>query len=101
MLYIANPNTARFALRSPLRVKSRLTFLIYLNDDFEGGETTFFLPNKKSSSNGLTSYKVRPMKGSVLVFPQGNEASLLHEGTATTKGTKWVVRTDVLYGGFK
>lgn len=83
------------------RVKSRLTFLMYLNDNFEGGETTFFLPNTKSSSNGLSSYKVRPRMGSVLVFPQGNEASLLHEGTATTKGTKWVVRTDVLYSGFK
>ena len=78
-------------------VKSRLTFLMYLNDDFEGGETTFFLPKK---DGGLGGWKVQPKIGSVLVFPQGNEASLLHEGTKVTNGTKWVVRTDVLYGGF-
>ena len=27
-------------------VVSKLTFLIYLNDDFEGGHTTFFINNK-------------------------------------------------------
>eukprot|EP00519_Triparma_laevis_P007041 CAMPEP_0182496834 /NCGR_PEP_ID=MMETSP1321-20130603/5412_1 /TAXON_ID=91990 /ORGANISM="Bolidomonas sp., Strain RCC1657" /LENGTH=169 /DNA_ID=CAMNT_0024700537 /DNA_START=109 /DNA_END=615 /DNA_ORIENTATION=+ len=62
-------------------VKSRLTFLMYLNDDFEGGETTFFLPKK---DGGLGGWKVQPKIGSVLVFPQGNEASLLHEGTKVT-----------------
>ncbi|GMH49989.1 hypothetical protein TrRE_jg2799 [Triparma retinervis] len=79
-------------------VKSRLTFLMYLNDDFEGGETTFFAPRR---GGGLEGRKVRPRKGSVLVFPQGNERSLLHEGSGVKGGgTKWVVRTDVLYEGF-
>ena len=30
--------------------RSRLTFLVYLNDDFEGGHTTFFLPEQGTSS---------------------------------------------------
>lgn len=28
---------------------SKLTFLVYLNDDFEGGCTTFFLPSNQVS----------------------------------------------------
>jgi hypothetical protein len=74
-------------------VKSYLTFLVYLNDNFEGGETRFYLPSDK----GMTARGVVPKEGSVLVFPQGNTASLIHEGSAVTKGTKYVVRTDVLY----
>lgn len=34
---------------------SRLTFLIYLNDDFEGGHTTFFIPNTQQVSTHCTS----------------------------------------------
>ena len=74
--------------------RSRLTFLIYLNDGFEGGCTTFYLP---AANGGLNARGVVPRAGSVLCFPQGNTASLLHEGSAVTKGTKDVIRTDVLY----
>lgn len=74
-------------------VKSYLTFLIYLNDDFEGGETLFYIP----SSQGMSARGVVPKAGAVLVFPQGNTASLIHEGSAVANGTKYVVRTDVLY----
>lgn len=42
---------------------SLLTFLLYLNDDFAGGETTFNL-------GGDSDVAVRPVQGSVLVFPQ-------------------------------
>ena len=76
--------------------RSYLTFLIYLNDGFEGGETRFFYP-EQAGATSLVARGVVPQKGSVLVFPQGNTASLLHEGSAVTKGTKYVVRTDVLY----
>jgi len=61
-----------------------------LNDDFEGGETRFYLPN--GVARGIV-----PRQGSIAFFPQGNTASLIHEGSAVTKGTKYVVRTDVLY----
>lgn len=74
-------------------VKSYLTFLIYLNDDFEGGETRFYLP--QGIARGVV-----PRTGSVLVFPQGNLASLIHEGSEVTKGMKYVVRSDVLYRPF-
>jgi 2OG-Fe(II) oxygenase superfamily len=71
-------------------IKSYLTFLIYLNHDFEGGETKFYLPHHLARG-------VVPKAGSILIFPQGNLASLIHEGAAVTKGVKYVIRTDVLY----
>ena len=36
--------------------------------------------------------------GSVLCFPHGDTAgSLVHEGSAVTAGTKYIIRSDVLY----
>ena len=46
---------------------------------------------------GLHARGVVPCAGAVLCFPQGNTASLLHEGSAVTRGTKLVIRSDVLY----
>ncbi|KAF4121481.1 Short-chain dehydrogenase [Geosmithia morbida] len=75
---------------------SLFTFLIYLNDEFEGGETTFFLPGVREGS--LNAYPVRPVMGSVAVFPHGDsKGALLHEGTGVRKGAKYVIRTDVEY----
>lgn len=62
--------------------KSFYTFLIYLNDDFEGGETEF---------EGL--FTVAPKKGSALVFHH----PLRHEGKTLINGLKFVLRTDIMY----
>ncbi|HEY5823382.1 MAG TPA: 2OG-Fe(II) oxygenase, partial [Cyclobacteriaceae bacterium] len=61
------------------REGSYYTFMIYLNDDFEGGETTF------------DKIVVKPRAGSALFFYHYLE----HEGTEVTKGTKYVHRTDI------
>ncbi|CAE7455572.1 unnamed protein product [Symbiodinium sp. CCMP2592] len=46
--------------------RSKLTFIIYLNDDFEGGCTTFYTPN--SGEEGvLDSRPVKPRIGSATV----------------------------------
>jgi len=79
---------------------SLFTFLIYLSDEFEGGETTFFLPSAREGS--MNAYPVKPIQGSIALFPHGEtEGSLLHEGTGVRKGpmpsAKYVIRTDVLY----
>jgi hypothetical protein len=75
---------------------SRLTFLIYLNDDFLGGNTTFYTPAPKLGH--LEAYSVAPRTGSVLVFPHGGDhGSLVHEGSNVEQGAKYVIRTDVLY----
>ncbi|EKD14700.1 prolyl 4-hydroxylase [Drepanopeziza brunnea f. sp. 'multigermtubi' MB_m1] len=79
---------------------SLFTFLIYLSDDFDAGETTFFLPSAREGS--MNAYPVKPIQGSIALFPHGEtDGSLLHEGTGVRKDekptAKYVIRTDVLY----
>ncbi|THV44144.1 hypothetical protein BGAL_0719g00020 [Botrytis galanthina] len=79
---------------------SLFTFLIYLNDEFDAGETTYFLPSAKEGS--MNAYSIKPIQGSVAMFPHGEtEGSLLHEGTGVKRSSsasaKYVIRTDVLY----
>ncbi|KAJ5485466.1 hypothetical protein N7539_005454 [Penicillium diatomitis] len=75
---------------------SMYTFLLYLNDEFEGGETTFFLPASREGT--LNAYPVRPVMGSVAIFPHGEaNGALLHEGTGVRTGAKYIIRTDVEY----
>lgn len=87
-IYDSSPPTARQS--------SLYTFLIYLNDEFEAGETTFFMP---SIHNGvMNAYPVKPVMGAVAVFPHGEgKGALLHEGSGVRTGAKYIVRTDVLY----
>jgi len=74
--------------------RSKYTFLMYLNDDFDGGTTTYYM----SGESGLKKLGVKPVRGGVLVFPQGNIASLVHEGSEVEgNGVKYVIRTDVVY----
>ncbi|KAH6868530.1 prolyl 4-hydroxylase [Alternaria rosae] len=78
------------------RQSSLFTFLIYLNDEFKGGETTFFVPSVKEGV--INAYPVKPIMGSVAVFPHGEaQGALLHEGTGVVEGAKYVIRTDVEY----
>ncbi|HEY0065447.1 MAG TPA: 2OG-Fe(II) oxygenase [Telluria sp.] len=63
------------------QLTSLLTFMIYLNDGFEGGDTEF--------KTGV----VKPEAGMGLIFPH----HLLHLGAVITSGTKYVLRTDVMY----
>lgn len=75
---------------------SLFTFLIYLNDEFEAGETTFFVPGVRDGV--MNAYPVKPVMGAVAVFPHGEaKGALLHEGTGVRKGAKYVIRTDVEY----
>lgn len=67
--------------------RSELTFMVYLNDDFSGGETVFYYGKEK--------LRVEPEAGTALVFVHKQ----LHEGAAVEAGTKYVMRTDVMYGG--
>jgi hypothetical protein len=98
-----DPSTDKYIYDAspPLGKQSSLfTFLIYLNDEFEAGETTFFLPSIREGS--MNAYSVKPIQGSIVMFPHGEtEGSLLHEGTgvqqSSTPSAKYVIRTDVLY----
>ncbi|KAF5004687.1 hypothetical protein FDECE_8829 [Fusarium decemcellulare] len=75
---------------------SLFTFLIYLNDEFEGGETTYFLPAAREGT--LNAYPIRPVMGGAAIFPHGDpKGALLHEGTGVRKGAKYVIRTEIEY----
>ncbi|KAL3823620.1 hypothetical protein ACHAXA_005601 [Cyclostephanos tholiformis] len=78
------------------RELSRLTFLIYLNDDFDGGHTTFLIPDAEKEGV-LNAFPVNPVRGGILVFPHGSCAAPLHEGSPVLKRCKYVVRTEVEY----
>jgi prolyl 4-hydroxylase len=60
---------------------SQLTFMIYLNDDFQGGETKF------------DDVSIKPRRGMALVFRH----DLFHEGSKIEAGRKYVMRSDVMY----
>ena len=63
-----------------------LTFLIYLNDNFEGGETIFPNINKK----------IKPEKGKAVIFQNVDEneniiKQSLHGGEPVSSGKKWII----------
>jgi 2OG-Fe(II) oxygenase superfamily len=61
--------------------ESRITFMIYLNDEFSGGETAF------------DEVTIAPRPGTALCFIH----ELKHEGCPVMSGTKYVLRSDVMY----
>lgn len=61
--------------------QSFLTFMVYLNQGFEGGDTKFEF------------MRVKAHIGMALWFPHG----LIHEGAEVTAGEKFVLRSDVMY----
>jgi hypothetical protein len=61
--------------------------MVYLNDDFTGGETKFYL------DNGMPRLEVKPDRWMALVFVHRQ----LHEGAPVAQGRKYVLRTDVMY----
>lgn len=61
--------------------ESRITFMIYLNDDFEGGQTCF------------EDITIHPQQGMALCFIHEQK----HESFPIRNGVKYVLRTDVMY----
>jgi predicted 2-oxoglutarate/Fe(II)-dependent dioxygenase YbiX len=68
---------------------SRLTFMVYLNDDFDGGTTDFHFGKE------FCDVSVKPERGTALLFRH----SVLHRGSPVVSGKKYVMRSDVIYPG--
>jgi predicted 2-oxoglutarate/Fe(II)-dependent dioxygenase YbiX len=67
--------------------ESRVTFMVYLNDDYAGGTTDFYHDDETPRTS------IRPRRGLALAFLHHQ----LHEGAPVTRGRKYVLRTDVMY----
>ncbi len=71
--------------------RSFLTVMLYLNDhtQFEGGATRFYADRFVEEPD----FEVAPERGQAIVFSH----AFWHDGQAVTQGTKYVLRTDVVY----
>ncbi|KNC83132.1 hypothetical protein SARC_04604 [Sphaeroforma arctica JP610] len=94
---------------------SAYSMLLYLNDGFEGGNTTFFekvdpaliagtgftLADESTRDQLMIAGHVAPQEGDVLIFPHGNHkgchSNPFHEGSRLLKGEKIIIRTDIVY----
>jgi len=73
----------------------KLTLLIYLNDDYEGGETEFTTLN----------LKIKPEKGKGVLFASTDENQVIykesmHKGNEVLSGEKWIATKWVHFGKF-
>ncbi len=73
-------------------VESRLTCLFYLNGDFEGGETAFYVDDAVAGVRAEVAAVV-PRVEDALLFRH----DWWHEGWALSEGRKYVLRSDVFY----
>ena len=75
------------------------TLLVYLTgkeDSVEGGETVFYLPGGKKDQEKEIVVDID--RGLALLHRHGGSDCLLHEGRVVTKGVKWVLRSDLVFG---
>ncbi len=75
--------------------RSAMTLNIFLNDDFEGGETDFF---HNANNRGIKELRrsVKPKTGSGVLF----YSQQYHRGNKVTQGIKYLLRTDVMVSDF-
>jgi aminoglycoside phosphotransferase/adenylate kinase family enzyme len=84
--------------------RSLLSLILYLNDDFDGGETVFF-PGGQTRDHMLPGdedareVRVRPAAGTALVFHHYGPCNPRHAGLAPQPRprAKYIIRTDIFY----
>jgi len=81
------------AVDGPPGQRSKLTFLIYLNDGYERGETTFIDYRFENDVAVPQEIRIAGKTGMGLFFRHERR----HEGSPVLSGRKYVLRTDVLY----
>ncbi len=64
--------------------RSLYTLIVYLNDDFDGGRTIFAVTPEVA---------VTPREGTALLF----QHPIVHEGEEVSAGTKYALRTELMY----
>lgn len=81
-----------------------LTLLVYLNEEFQDGQTVFWTRYGKPGVKGHCRFlrdkdwiepdlRITPKTGAALI----NDHMAQHEGQAPQKGTKYILRTDIVH----
>ncbi len=82
---------------------SQLSFLLFLSDGYEGGATRFYRDRgtRTQAATGGDEESVVDIRtpiGGVLCFPHGTHPlHCLHGSEAITSGSKYIIRSDVLF----
>ena len=71
---------------------SVLTLLVYINDEFTGGHTSFLDDVNEEEEGCKLIESVEPRKGHGLLLKQ----HVLHVGEAVSSGVKYMLRTDIM-----
>jgi predicted 2-oxoglutarate/Fe(II)-dependent dioxygenase YbiX len=81
------------AVTNSLGQTSKLSYMIYLNDECEGGNTVFREYYTIDGINKKIEFIITPVVGMALLFRH----ELRHEGSPVTAGCKYVLRSDIFY----
>jgi predicted 2-oxoglutarate/Fe(II)-dependent dioxygenase YbiX len=81
------------SVTNSLEQTSKLSYLIYLNNECEGGDTAFREYYVIDGINQKIEFIITPKVGMALLFRH----ELRHEGTPVTSGCKYVLRSDIFY----
>ena len=82
--------------------RSLKTFMIYLNDDYEGGSTNFLDDHALNYDDAAKRYcapaeavraSLKARQGDALIF----DHNILHEGGTVGAGVKYIMRCEVMY----
>ncbi|MEM7193900.1 MAG: oxidoreductase [Pseudomonadota bacterium] len=82
---------------------SRMSALFFLSDDFEGGDTQFMVSQSNPDRPAVQGdtpvvMNIRVPKGGLLLFPHGTHPlHCVHSSAPIVSGTKYIVRTDLLF----
>merc|ERR1712137_1440938 len=72
------------------------TFMLYLNDGFEGAPTTFYSDRQahyKEPDPANKVYDLQPERGACVIFNQ----CITHDGGMLRSGHKYILRSEVMY----
>lgn len=69
--------------------RTLVTIMVYLNDDYQNGETIFYDVNDDYKE----VFRLKSKPGDCLIFNQ----KILHEGNKVNNGVKYMIRSDIFY----
>ena len=76
---------------------SQMSMLLFLSDGYTGGRTLFYVREGGGGAE-TKAVGVATPKGAALCFPHGfHPLHCLHAGEPVSSGTKYIIRTDVLF----